>query len=144
MDRETGPDLTWQCHTPWLTEEKSDGAEDEDRDHHGGAHEELGTALGDEGEPGWNTNGWNTNSNLVFFQSLEISFIAHSTEEKTRFGPKAAARPVRKIQGKSTLIAAGLRYGCTVGQGPVPSVQPRVIFCGSIFIDRTSPKDTAS
>ncbi len=27
---------------------------------------------------------------------LEISFITHSTEEKTRFGPKAAARPVRK------------------------------------------------
>jgi hypothetical protein len=26
---------------------------------------------------------------------LEISFITHSTEEKTRFGPKAAARPVR-------------------------------------------------
>ena len=30
---------------------------------------------------------------LFFF--LEISFITHSTEEKTRFGPKAAARSVR-------------------------------------------------
>ncbi len=29
------------------------------------------------------------------FFFLEISFITHSTEEKTRFGPKAAARPVR-------------------------------------------------
>ncbi len=28
---------------------------------------------------------------------LEISFITHSTEEKTRFGPKAAARPVGGI-----------------------------------------------
>ncbi len=25
---------------------------------------------------------------------FEISFIAHTTEEKTRFGPKAAERPV--------------------------------------------------
>ncbi len=39
-----------------------------------------------------NPNNWR-GITLLF---LEISFIAHSTEEKTRFVPKAAAREARE------------------------------------------------
>ena len=52
-------------------------------------------------------SGCHTNEPFFF---LEISFITHSTEEKTRFGPKAAARPLP--EGRALL--AGVCDGSTL------------------------------
>jgi hypothetical protein len=46
---------------------------------------------------------WLCYATRFFF--LEISFITHSTEEKTRFGPKAAARSVRNSSMPLALVS---------------------------------------
>jgi hypothetical protein len=52
--------------------------------------------------------------------SLEISFITHSTEEKTHFGPEAAAGPVSNSREEHpSRCWPTLRFHS--GQGPVPS-----------------------